>query len=403
MEWHVPLADLDYGVEEEQAVLGVLRSRWLTMGGVTKEFEAQFARQTGSRHAIAVSNATQALHLACLALGIGPGDEVIVPSLTFVATANAVLYTGAEVRFADIIGPDELTVDPDSIEAAITPRTKAIIVMHYAGYPCRMREISALAEKHGLAVIEDAAHAPGASLDGRALGAWGALGCFSFFSNKNLSTGEGGMVTTDDDALAERVRLMRSHGMTSLTYDRHKGHAFSYDVVALGYNDRIDEMRAALGVVQLSKLAGNNARRADLTRLYWQELAGTGLELPFSATMQGRSHTEIALGRPHAEIALGKPSHHIFPMLLPPGLDRLRFMEALRDAGIQSSIHYRPMHTFSYYRERYGEQHLPRTEDVAAREVTLPLYPTMGEDKVKVVVEAVRSALLAQHSTGTTN
>ncbi|HZU87361.1 MAG TPA: DegT/DnrJ/EryC1/StrS family aminotransferase, partial [Anaerolineaceae bacterium] len=217
MEWRVPLADLDYGLEEEEAVLGVLRSRWLTMGGVTQEFEAQFARLTGSRHAFAVSNATQALHLACLALGIGPDDEVIVPSLTFVATANAVLYTGAEVRFADILGPDELTIDPASIEQAITPRTKAIIVMHYAGYPCRMREITALAEKHGLAVIEDAAHAPGASLDGKVLGTWGSLGCFSFFSNKNLSTGEGGMVTTDSDELAEHVRLQRSHGMTSLT------------------------------------------------------------------------------------------------------------------------------------------------------------------------------------------
>ena len=375
MEWRVPLADLDYGIEEEEAVLGVLRSRWLTMGGVTQEFEARFAELTGARHALAVSNATQALHLACLALDIGPGDEVIVPSLTFVATANAVLYTGAEVRFADILGPDDLTVDPASIEAAITPRTKAIIVMHYAGYPCRMHAITALAEQHGLAVIEDAAHAPGAALDGRALGTWGRLGCFSFFSNKNLSTGEGGMVTTDDDALAERLRLMRSHGMTSLTYDRHKGHAFSYDVVALGYNDRIDEIRAALGVAQLGKLAGNNARRAELTRLYWQELADLGLELPFSTTARGMS------------------AHHIFPLLLPPGTDRLRFMQSLRDAGIQSSIHYRPIHTFSYYRERYGEQHLPRTEDAAAREVTLPLYPTMGEERVRAVVDAVRAAL----------
>jgi len=379
MEWRVPLADLDYGAEEEAAVLGVLRSRWLTMGGVTQEFEAQFARLAGCKHALAVSNATQALHLACLALGISPGDEVIVPSLTFVATANAVLYTGAEVRFADILGPDELTIDPASIEQAITPRTRAIIVMHYAGYPCRMREIMALAEKHGLAVIEDAAHAPGASLDGKALGTWGSLGCFSFFSNKNLSTGEGGMVTTDSDALAEKVRLMRSHGMTSLTYDRHKGHAFSYDVVELGYNYRIDELRAALGVAQLGKLERNNARRADLTRLYWQELSGLGVELPFSTTMQGVS------------------AHHIFPMLLPPGLDRQRFMEALRDAGIQSSIHYRPIHTFSYYRGHYGQQHLPRTEDAAAREVTLPLYPTMGEEKVRVVVEAVKAALLQQN------
>lgn len=375
MEWRVPLADLDYGKEEEEAVLNVLRSRWLTMGAVTQEFETQFAQLTGSKYAFAVSNATQALNLACLALGIGPGDEVIVPSLTFVATANAVLYTGADVRFADIIGPDELTIDPESIEQAITPRTKAIIVMHYAGYPCRMREIMALAEKHGLQVIEDTAHAPGASLEGKMIGSWGAAGCFSFFSNKNMSTGEGGMVVTDSDGLAERIRLQRSHGMTSLTYDRHKGHAFSYDVVDLGYNDRIDELRAALGVAQLKKLERNNARRAELTRLYWQELESSGVGLPFSKTAQGN------------------PVYHIFPMLLPPGVNRLHFMEALRDAGIQSSIHYRPVHTFTYFQQRYGEQHLPKTEDVASREVTLPLYPTMGEEKVRVVVEAVKKAL----------
>lgn len=375
MEWRVPLADLDYGIEEEEAVLNVLRSRWLTMGGVTQEFEAQFAKLTGSKYAFAVSNATEALHLACLALGIGPGDEVIVPSLTFVATANAVLYTGAEVRFADIIGPDELTIDPAEIERQITPRTKAIMVMHYGGYPCRMPEITALAARHNLPVIEDVAHAPGGFLDGRALGTWGAVGCFSFFSNKNLSTGEGGMLTTDSDELADRIRLQRSHGMTSLTYDRHKGHAFSYDVVDLGYNYRIDELRAALGVAQLQKLAGNNTRRANLTQTYWRELAPLGVGLPFSQTMQGQ------------------PSYHIFPMLLPPGVDRQGFMEVLRDHGIQSSIHYRPIHTFTYFRQRYGEQHLPRTEDAAAREVTLPLYPTMSEAQLKLVVDAIKQGL----------
>lgn len=372
--WDVPLADLDFGIEEEQAVLDVVRSRWLTMGGVTQAFEAQFASLAGSKYAFAVSNATQALHLACLALGIGPGDEVIVPSLSFVATANAVLYTGAEVRFADIIGPDELTIDPAEIARLISPRTKAIMVMHYAGYPCRMNEIMAIANQHEIPVIEDVAHAPGGFLDGKALGTWGAVGCFSFFSNKNLSTGEGGMLLTDDDKLADKIRLQRSHGMTTLTYDRHKGHAFSYDVVDLGYNYRIDEIRSALGVVQLKKLAANNARRAELTRAYWEALAPLGVGLPFSTTM------------------LGQPSYHIFPMLLPPRVDRQVFMEKMRDARIQTSIHYRPIHTFSYYQQRYGVLSLPRTEEVAAREVTLPLYPTMGEEWVKMVVEAVKTA-----------
>jgi dTDP-4-amino-4,6-dideoxygalactose transaminase len=375
MAWKVPLADLDYGPEEERAVIEVLRSKWLTMGAVTQSFEGAFAALTGARHAIAVSNATQALHLACLALGIGPGDEVIVPSLTFVATANAVLYCGAEVRFAEVCGPDDLTVDPASIAACITPQTRAIIPMHYAGYPCRMPEIMALAKAHGLAVIEDAAHAPGATLDGRALGTFSEIGCFSFFSNKNLPTGEGGMLVTDRDDLAAKLRLLRSHGMTTLTYDRHQGHAFSYDVVELGYNDRIDEIRASLGLTQLAKLADNNAQRRAWTRAYWDALADLPLNLPFKAADQGTS------------------AYHIFPMLLPEGADRGAFMTGLRDAGVQSSIHYRPIHTFSYYVERFGEQSLPITEALAAREVTLPLYPTMGEDALHTVVEAVGKLL----------
>jgi len=281
MNWKIPLSDLDYGPEEEQAVLAVLRSKWLTMGEVTQQFEREFAAFTGSKYAFAVSNATVALHLAYSALGLVPGDEVITPSLTFVATSNAVLYTGATPVFADILGPDELTIDPADVERKITPRTKAIAVMHYGGYPCRMPAILDIARRHHLAVVEDAAHAPGASLDGRPLGAWGDAGCFSFFSNKNLATGEGGMIVTDRDDLAEAIRLQRSHGMTTLTYDRHKGHAYSYDVVALGCNYRIDELRSALGRVQLQKLPENNVRRRALTLKYWEALEGSGLVLPF--------------------------------------------------------------------------------------------------------------------------
>jgi len=378
MDWRVPLADLDYGPEEEAAVLRVLRSKWLTMGAITQEFEAQFSRMVGAKYAIAVSNATEALHLACLALGVGPGDDVITPSLSFVATSNAVLYTGAEVRFADIIGPEELTIDPEEIARQVTPRTKAIIVMHYAGYPCRMKEILAVAERFKLPVIEDAAHAPGASLDGKALGTWGSMGCFSFFSNKNLSTGEGGMLVTDLDDVAEKVRLIRSHGMTSLTYDRHHGHAHSYDVVDLGYNYRIDEIRSALGVEQLKKLTNNNARRKVWTERYWQTLADSGVGLPFKGK-------------------IGAPSYHIFPTLLPKGINRKAFMDALRTEGIQTSIHYPPTHRFTYYRSRYGEVSLPRTEDISERELTLPLYPNMGAELVDLVAEAVVRTFESMH------
>ena len=247
MEWRVPLADVRLGPEEESAVLDVLRSGWLTMGGVTQAFEQEFAAFVGAKHAFAVTNATAALHLACMAVGLAEGDEVIVPSLTFVATANAVRYTGANVVFADIESEDWLCICPRSIEEKINERTRAIVVMHYAGFACDMPEILRVAKKYHLAVIEDAANAVGASLDGKPLGTWGDVGCYSFFGNKNMTTAEGGVLVTDDDRLADKVRILRSHGMTTLTWDRHQGHASTYDVVDLGYNYRIDEIRAALG------------------------------------------------------------------------------------------------------------------------------------------------------------
>ena len=331
MNWRVPLADLDYGEEERHAVVDVLESRWLSMGGITQEFEARFAAMIGAKHALAVSNATVALHLACLALGIGPGDEVIVPALTFVATANAVLYTGAEVRFADIYGPEDLTISVESILGCITSRSKAIIVMHYGGYPCHMEAIREIAATHRLAIIEDAAHSPGAEVKGRWLGTWGEVGCFSFFSNKNLSTGEGGMLVTDRDDIAESVRKLRSHGMTSLTWDRHQGHAYSYDVVDLGYNYRIDEIHSALGLVQLGKLRMNNQRRGEITRRYRLGLGDCEIGLPFAEPS-------------------GTPAYHLFPILLPEEMDRKIFIDRMREAGVQTSIHYPPVHQFSYYR-----------------------------------------------------
>jgi dTDP-4-amino-4,6-dideoxygalactose transaminase len=377
MQYLIPLSDLDYGPEEENAVLDVLHSRWLTMGSVTQQFEAEFAEMTGVHHACAVSNCTHALHLACLALGIGPGDEVIVPSLTFVATANAVLYTGATVRFADILGPDELNISPGEIERLITPNTRAIIVMHYAGYPCKMPEIMGIARKYGLAVIEDAAHAPGAALAGRALGTWGDVGCFSFFSNKNIAAGEGGMLVTNRDDLAEKVRLMRSHGMTTLTWDRYRGHAHSYDVLALGFNYRLDEIRAALGLVQLRKLKENNRRREWITQRYRDGFSArllSGIKLPFLT-------------------CAGSSAYHLFPILLPHGIDRSAFMEFMRYKGVQTSIHYPPVHCFRYYQERYPGITLPVTEAIAAREVTLPLYPGLNENDIDYVLSVVEEAM----------
>jgi len=380
MTWRVPLMDIDFGEEEKRATIDVLDRHWLTMGDVTREFESEFAKFVNANFAFATSNATSALHMACLAAGIGPGDEVIVPSLSFVATANAALYTGAEVCFADIIGLDELNISPQDIESNINGRTRAIIVMHYAGYPCQMEEILAIADRNNLIVIEDAAHAPGAQLHGRSLGTWGDIGCYSFFSNKNLATGEGGMLVTNREDIADQVRLIRSHGMTSLTWDRHQGHAFSYDVTLLGYNYRIDELRSALGLQQLKKLTKNNHRRKEITEFYLDGFKHTPLGFPFSFTA---AQNEIL------------PSYHLFPIMLPKQIDRQSFMIKLKKSGIQTSIHYPPIHKFSYFNERFPGVRLPCTEEAASRQVTLPLYPTMTSEQLLYVIDTVKDLLRA--------
>lgn len=381
MTWKIPLSDINFTSKESDAVLEVLKSGWLTMGAVTQEFEQEFAAYTGAKHAIAVSSATAALHLSCVVAGIGAGDEVILPSLTFVATANAVRYTGATPVFADIESEKTLNISPESIEASITERTRAIIVVHYGGYACDMPAIMALAAEYGLVVIEDAAHAIGSSLDGRMLGIWGQTGCFSFFSNKNMTTGEGGMIVTDNNVLAERLRRLRSHGMTSVTWDRHKGHAWSYDVVDLGYNYRLDEMRSALGRVQLFKLGAYNSRRGELTRLYHEMLEEItpAIDIPF------RNHSGIS-------------ACHILPILLPEDIDRKKFMDNMKEQGVQTSIHYPPIHHFTSYRSKEEQTNsLTLTEAVAARELTLPLYPAMSNDDIGVVVRSVQNSLRKQY------
>jgi dTDP-4-amino-4,6-dideoxygalactose transaminase len=378
MAWRIPLADIDFDSQEEEAALRVLRSRWLSMGEETQGFEREFAEFIGAKHTLAVSNATAALHLACIAAGIQPGDEVIVPSLTFVATANAVRYVGGIPIFADIESEDWLTLSPASIEQCIGAKTRAIIVMHYAGYPCDMPAIMEIARTRNLTVIEDSAHTVGSELDGKKLGAWGAIGCFSFFSNKNMTTGEGGMLATDDDALAKRLKVLRSHGMTSLSWDRHHGRAWTYDVVDLGYNYRIDELRAALGRTQLKKVGGFNKRRGEITNLYRELLSELAPEIraPFAQTR-------------------GISCYHVMPVLLPEGTERVKFMEGMKAEGIQTSIHYPPIHYFTNYAEHKEFQRvaLPLTESVGMREVTLPLYPAMRDEDVKLVVDAIRQTL----------
>lgn len=383
--WEVPLADVAVDDELEAAALETFRSGWWSMGPRVEELEREFAAFCGpirdspsdtsqglslERHALAVANGTAALHLALLATGCGPGDEVVLPSLNFVAAANAIVHTGAEPVFCDISGDDDLNLDPADVQAAVTPRTKAVLALHYGGFPCDVEAVRSL----GLTIVEDAAHAPGGSLDGRMCGTLGDVGCFSFFSNKNLPVGEGGMLVTQDGDLAERLRLLRSHGMTTLTWERHRGHASSYDVVLPGFNYRLDEVRAAVGLVQLRRLPEENAARARIAARYREALDGRdGLTMPFAT-------------------ARGTAAHHLAVVLLPDGADRDSVRAQLAARRIQTSVHYPPIHTFSAYRERVTRP-LPRTDAVAPRLLTLPLYGRMTDGQVELVVEALLQTL----------
>jgi dTDP-4-amino-4,6-dideoxygalactose transaminase len=368
--WQVPLSDLTVDDELSETVLEVVRSGWWSMGPRVEEFERQFASFCGTGDAIAVANGTAALHLALVALGCGPGDEVVVPSLNFVAAANAIAVTGAEPVFCDIVGPEDLNLDPADVEAAIGPRTKAVLALHYGGFACDMEALSSL----GLPVVEDAAHAPGASVGGRMCGSLGRVGCFSFFANKNLPVGEGGMLVTDDSELAARLRLLRSHGMTTLTWDRYRGHAAGYDVILPGFNYRLDEVRAAVGLVQLRRLPQENAARARIGAGYREALDGErGLTMPF----RGREE---------------ESSHHLAVLLLPEGADRDAVRSALAERGIQTSVHYPPIHLFSAYLDA-SRRPLARTEAVAGRLLTLPLYGSMSDEQVEAVVTGLLQAL----------
>jgi dTDP-4-amino-4,6-dideoxygalactose transaminase len=369
-QWAVPLSDVLVDDELSEAAVSAFRSGWWSMGPRVAEFEQAFSEACAARHALAVSNGTAALHLALLATGCGPGDDVIVPSLNFVAAANAITAVGATPVFCDILGEDDLNLDPADVEAAITPRTKAVLVLHYGGHPCDMGRILELAHERGLVVIEDAAHAPGATWQGRACGTLGAVGCFSFFSNKNLPIGEGGAVVTDDDHIAERIRRLRSHGMTTLTWDRHRGHAHTYDVVVQGFNYRLDELRAAVALVQLARLPAANAARGRLVARYRSLLQERdGIVMPFEASQ-------------------ATAAHHLAVVVLPVGISRDTVREALRAKGIQTSVHYPPTHRFSLYAKSQPRS-LPRTDDIAERLITLPLFPHMADDQVDLVAAHV--------------
>lgn len=369
----IPLFDLCVEEDQISAVADVLRSGWLTMGPRTQEFERAFADHLGCRHAVATSSGTAALHLAYLAAGVGPGDEVIVPAMTFVATAAAVRYCGAVPVLADIVGQHDLGIDPEDVEARITERTRAVCAVHYAGYPADVARLRELCAARGVALVEDSAHHP--------LGApAGDAACFSFFSNKVLSCGEGGLLATDDDAVAELARSRRSHALTSGTWDRHRGHSAGYDVVGLGFNYRLDEPRAALLSARLPGLRGDVEERRRLVHRYRELLA-----------------TVPGVSVPYRDEAVEASSCYVMPVMLESADVREPLREfMLEERRVQTSVLYPAIQEFSAYRESGGG--LERSELAGATELTLPLYPHLTESDQDRVVAALADGLAAQSS-----
>ncbi|NBH71992.1 DegT/DnrJ/EryC1/StrS family aminotransferase [Clostridiaceae bacterium] len=374
--YDIPLFDLNYGTEEEEAVVETIRSNWISTGPKCEEFEKNFAEAIGAKYALSMSNCTDALHLACYCAGIKNNDEVICPSLTFAATVNAIRYMGAIPVFCDIVSIKDLTIDPKKIERLISPKTKAIIVMDYAGFPCQMDEIMLIAKKHSLMVIEDACHGPMSEYKGKCLGGIGDIGCFSFFSNKNISTGEGGMLTTNNDDIYNRGKLLRSHGMTTMSFQRATGHATDYDICEIGYNFRMDDIRASLGIVQLKKLRNDLIKRQDVRRWYINGLMNIDeVIIPFV------NHT-------------GFVSNYIMPLILKDSTKEKRdyVRNYLHENGIQTSIHYPAIHKFSAYQE--FSRNLPITEYVVDNEITVPMYSSLSKANVDYICiklyEAIR-------------
>lgn len=375
----LPFARPDIGEDAIADVADSIRSGWLAMGPKTVRFEESFSHYTGARYALAVNSATAGLHCALLALGTGAGDEVITTPLTFAATANAIIFTGAKPVFADI-DRNTLCITPENIERAVTGKTKAVIPVHFAGMPCDMDSIEEIARAHGLAVVEDAAHALGAEYRGRRIGAdrgLRRLAVFSFHPTKNITTGEGGMVCTQDEELAEKIMMLRQNGMSKGAWNRYaaKGRA-DYDIFFPGLKYTMTDIQAAIGNSQLRELEAFNRRRADIVSFYMNELSDVpGIILPRPAPW------------PH------KHSWHIFTPLIDTeraGLSRDEFMLRLRERNIGTAVHYRALHLFSCYSGLACSGSLPEAEYVSKRIVSLPLFPAMTDKDAEDVVCAVK-------------
>jgi len=379
----LPFARPDIGEAEIAAVTQALRSGWVTTGPKTKEFEQAFTDYLGGNglQSIAVNSATAGLHLALEALGIGPGDEVIAPTLTFTATVEVVRYLGADPVLVDV-DPVTLNIDPGAIRAAITPRTKAIMPVHYAGLACRMDEILAIAREHGLKVVEDAAHALPTTWQGQLVGQLQSdVTVFSFYANKTITTGEGGMAVTRHPALAERMRVMRLHGMSRDAFDRFsaKTPAWYYEIVAPGFKYNMTDVAAAMGVEQLARLPQFVQRRQYLAARYQAQLAGLPLVQPADAPA----------GDTHA--------WHLYVVRLVPGAraGRDEIIQALSDRGIGTSVHYVPLHRQPYWRDRYQltPARFPHAEAAYQCMLSLPLFTAMHDADQDRVIAALHELL----------
>jgi perosamine synthetase len=376
----LPFHRLSVGDEEIAAVVETLRSGWLTMGPRTAAFEGEFSRMIGARHAVAVSSATAGLHLGLDALGIGAGDEVLVPTLTFASTAATVLHVGAGVRLVDCEA-DTLNMSVQDAERRCTARTKAIVPVHFAGHPCEMDGIRELAEARGLTVMEDAAHALPARYRGRMIGTLSELTVFSFYATKNLTTGEGGMVTTDDPALGERLRTRRLHGMTRDSWRRYTAAgSWRYDVGYPGFKYNMTDVNAAMGLVQLHRLEELQAGRRRVVEAYREALSGV-------------EEIELPSCRPDVESAWHLFVVRVRPERLSVGRDDV--IQELKEEGIGTSVHFIPLHEHSYYRDRLGMSaaDFPVAGAEWQRIISLPLFPDMRPEEVDRVTDTLRAVL----------
>lgn len=375
MGYKIPLFNVNFDEREARAAYETIQSGWVSTGPKNEQLEQLFVDMWKVGYAVSMTNCTSALHVCCMVCGLGPGDEVLVPSLTFAASVNCIRYVGATPVFCDIVGSKHVNIDPKEIEKNITPKTKAIVVVHMAGFPAMMDEILEIAHIHGLKVIEDACHGPLSEYKGKMLGTLGDCAAFSFFSNKNISTGEGGMFVTNNEDMAKKARLLRSHGMTTMSYQRASGHATTYDILELGYNYRMDDIRAAIAIEQLKKLPSDLDTRANVRRRYVEQLAGVkDVVVPFADNK-------------------GFVSNYIMPVVIAKGDASYRdaIREKMHDAGIQTSVHYPAVHRFSVYKDYPA--FLPQSEYVTDHEITLPMYAALTMDQVDFICSVLDSAL----------